>query len=120
MLNVELLKKLTMKIVIALIIALVSSIGVQAQNGVATIQTSGQCLECKANIEKTVKAVKGVRMASFDMETKQVKVFFNPKKTSVENIRKAISEKGYDADQLKAEPAGIEKLSPCCRPGGHD
>jgi mercuric ion binding protein len=90
-----------------------------AQNGVATIQTSGQCLECKANIEKAVTAVKGVRMATFDMETKQVKVFFNDKKTNVDAIRKAISEKGYDADQLKANPEGIEKLSPCCRPGGH-
>ena len=109
-----------MKILITLIVALISSVGVQAQNGVATIQTSGQCLECKANIEKAVAAVKGVRMAAFDMETKKVTVYFNPKKTSVEAIRKAVSEKGYDADQLKAEPAGIEKLSPCCRPGGHD
>lgn len=109
-----------MKILITIIIALFSSICVQAQNGVVTIQTSGQCLECKANIEKAVTAVKGVRMASFDMDTKQVKVYFNPKKTTVESIRKAVSEKGYDADDVKAEPAGIEKLSPCCRPGGHD
>lgn len=109
-----------MKHLLISVLLTIVAISANAQNGVATIKTSGQCLECKANIEKAVKAVKGVRMAEFDMETKQVKVFFNDKKTTVETIRKAISEKGYDADDVKANPEGISKLSPCCRPGGHE
>lgn len=109
-----------LKIIFTLLIASASYTGAIAQVQEVVIQTSGKCLECKENIEKAVMSEKGVRFAELDMETKKVKVVFNPKRTNEEIIRQAISRKGYDADAVKADPAGIEKLSPCCRPGGHE
>ena len=49
---------------------------------------------------------------------KKVTVGYNPKKISLDEIRKIISETGYDADDLKANPKSVEKLPACCKPGG--
>lgn len=109
-----------LKIILTLLLTSASFTGVVAQVQEVVIQTSAKCLECKENIEKAVMSEKGVRFAELDMETKKVKVVYNLKRTNEEVIRQAISRKGYDADEVKADPAGIEKLSPCCRPGGHE
>lgn len=108
------------KIFLFTIISLLAFTTVQAQTEEIIIQTSGQCLQCKTNIEKGLMAEKGVKMAQFDMNSKKVKVVYNAKRTDPETIRKTISAIGYDADDVKADPAGIEKLAPCCRPGGHN
>ena len=42
-------------------------------------------------------------------------MFFNPKKTNVAKLKKAITEVGYDADEVVAETAGYNKLPSCCK-----
>lgn len=83
------------------------------------IQTTAQCNECKENIEKALMAEKGVRFAELDVKSKQAKVVYNSKKTTPEQLRKAISMVGYDADDVPADPAAVLKLSPCCTKDGH-
>jgi periplasmic mercuric ion binding protein len=90
-----------------------------AQTQEIVIQTSAQCKDCKANIEKALLAEKGVRFAELDMNTKQVKVAYNTKKTTPEQLRKTISLAGYDADDVPADSAAVLKLSPCCTKDGH-
>lgn len=87
---------------------------------VAKILTNAQCSDCKQRIEGVLNYEKGINYAVLDVETKMVEVRFNSKRTSLEKIRKTISEIGYDADDVKANPKTQEELPGCCQPGGHD
>ena len=104
---------------IALFFAMSLSSQVVAQSQEIIIQTTAQCGECKTIIEKALMAEKGVRFAELDVKSKQAKVVFNPKKTTPEQLRKAISMVGYDADDVLADPAAVAKLNPCCTKDGH-
>lgn len=84
------------------------------------IKTSAICEQCKETIEKKLAFTKGVMESNVDVDSKDkiVTVIFNPKKTTVDKIRKSIAEVGYDADDVLAVPAGYEKLADCCKKGG--
>lgn len=58
------------------------------------------CETCKSHIEKTLYQVKGVKFCSVNFWENKIRVVFNPKKTSENNVRTAISECGYDADKI--------------------
>lgn len=84
------------------------------------IKTSAECDMCKKTIEKTLSFEKGVKKVECDIETKEVSVTYNPKKTSPEKIREAISKAGYDADEVKANNKAYQKLPECCKKGNKD
>ncbi|MFM2189775.1 MAG: hypothetical protein RL491_161 [Bacteroidota bacterium] len=86
-----------------------------AQESKITIKTTARCGECKENIEKALMQEKGVRFAELDVKTAVAVVVYNSKKTTPETLRKAISDVGYDADELAANPVAVEKLKPCCK-----
>ncbi|MFM7079690.1 MAG: heavy-metal-associated domain-containing protein [Bacteroidota bacterium] len=88
-----------------------------AQEADITIKTSAQCGTCKTNIEKALMMEKGVRFAELDVKTQNARVIYNSKRTTPEQLRKAISGVGYDADELPADPVAVEKLKPCCKKG---
>lgn len=88
------------------------------QTEVVKIKTSAECGSCKKRIEEKLNYTKGVKYAELDVESKIVEVKFNPKKISVEDIKRILSETGYDADEVKAIPEAVEKLPACCKPGG--
>ncbi|WP_448530427.1 heavy-metal-associated domain-containing protein [Raineya sp.] len=79
------------------------------------IKTSAVCGMCKKKIEKDLSYEKGVVSADLNVETKIVTVKYNPKKTSVAKIKKAINKAGYDADELPANPKAYNKLPECCK-----
>ncbi len=105
--------------IVALLFLMSLSSKVSAQSQEIIIQTTAQCGECKAIIEKALMAEKGVRFAELDVKSKQAKVVYNPKKTTPEQLRKVISLVGYDADDVPADPAAVAKLNPCCTKDGH-
>jgi mercuric ion binding protein len=84
------------------------------------IQTSAQCGTCKTIIEKALKNTPGVKKAKLDLDTKKVTVKYNSSKITPDQIRKAITAAGYDADQLPAKPAAYNALPACCKKGGHN
>ncbi|MDQ3050709.1 MAG: cation transporter [Bacteroidota bacterium] len=90
-----------------------------SQTAEIIIQTTAQCGECKEIIEKALMAEKGVRFAELDVKSKQAKVVYNTNKTTPEQLRKAISMVGYDADGVVADSAAVLRLSPCCTKDGH-
>src|SRR5688572_8968684 len=81
------------------------------------IKTSAECEMCKATIEKVMAYTKGVKKATLDLKTRELTVVYNPKKTSPDEIRKAISEAGYDADSIPANNKAYKKLEACCKGG---
>ena len=85
---------------------------------VATIQTSAECGSCKTRIENKLNYTSGIKFAELNLEDKKVTVKYNSTKIKLEEIKKIISETGYDADEVKAVPEAVEKLPACCKPGG--
>ena len=79
------------------------------------ITTSAVCKSCKKTIEKALSAEKGVIKSSLDVSTKVVTVNYDPAITSPEKIRLAISNAGYDADDVKANPKAYKRLDDCCK-----
>ena len=90
----------------------------KASSETAIIQTSAQCGDCKERIEELLNYTKGVTFAELDLVTKKVTVKFKSSKISLTEIKKKISDLGYDADEIKANAEGIKKLPACCQPDG--
>lgn len=77
------------------------------------IKTSTECDMCKARVQKALSFEKGIKDIDVNYEKKEITVVYNPKKTTPEKIRTAISKAGYDADDVKADPKAYEKLPNC-------
>lgn len=80
------------------------------------IQTSAKCGDCEVRIEDALNYMKGVKFAELNNETKVVTVRYKTKKVSLNEIKEKIASVGYDADDVKAQEAAIEKLPACCKP----
>jgi copper chaperone CopZ len=87
----------------------------------AIIKTTITCDHCKACetcgglLEKTLLKTKGIQMITLNEKDATIEVIFNSKKTDLIAIKTAISKLGYDADEIKADPSGYEKLDGCCK-----
>ncbi len=79
------------------------------------IKTSAQCNMCKETIEKAMAYEKGVKTFNLDLNTKVLKVTYDEKKTNPDKIRKAVSQLGYDADDVPGNPKAYAKLPACCK-----
>jgi periplasmic mercuric ion binding protein len=87
-----------------------------AQTEKATIKTSAQCEMCKENIETAVAKLDGVKKASLDVSTKELKVKFDAGKISLDEIKKAVTATGYWADNLIPDKEAYAALPACCKP----
>lgn len=85
----------------------------------AKIQTSAVCDMCKETIEKQLAFTKGVTAADLDVKTSIVTVSYKANKTTLDDIRRAINEVGYDADSTKATQKGYDNLHECCKKDSH-
>jgi copper chaperone CopZ len=90
----------------------------------ATIKTpTVQCDECKQRIENYVSREQGVQKVVVDYKKKTTTVTYVVDRTNIENVKAAIANCGYDADDVLAEPDAYKRLPTCCKKpedgGGH-
>lgn len=92
----------------------------QEQKKTETIEiaTSAECGTCKKTLEDKLNYTKGIRYAELDVATKKLTVSYTAKKISADEIRKIISDTGYDADNVSANTSSQKALPKCCQPGG--
>jgi copper chaperone CopZ len=96
----------------------------QKTNLKAVIQTNIICDHCKECetcgklFHEKLLAIKGVKMIELDTDKMTITVFYNTKKTNLNAIKTAISTLGYDADDIKADQVGYDKLDGCCKVEG--
>ena len=82
----------------------------------ASIQTPhAQCEACKQRIESFMAREEGVIKTVVDFKRKLTKVTYYTQRTNIENIKTAIANVGFDADDVTANPDFYEKLPPCCK-----
>ena len=104
-------------LMLAVILAAMPANSQDKKNETIKIKTSAVCDMCKESIEQGLAYEKGVKNATLDLDTKICTVTYNPAKTTVADIRKAISKLGYDADDVPADKAAYAKLPSCCKKG---
>ncbi|MBL4623735.1 MAG: heavy-metal-associated domain-containing protein [Flavobacteriales bacterium] len=86
-----------------------------SKNSVVVIKTSAQCEMCEERILTKLSLHKGVKAVKFNLETQEATVTYNSVKTSEDELREAISEIGYSADDVEPAEDAYEKLPNCCK-----
>ena len=81
-----------------------------------TIKTpTVQCESCKKRIESYMVREDGIHKINVDYKKKTTKVTFVSDRTNIENIKTAIANVGYDADDVTANEESYKKLPSCCK-----
>ena len=75
----------------------------------------GVCGMCEKRIESNCCATKGIKMADWNKENRMLKVIFNEKKISLEEIHKKVASIGHDTKLETAPDEAYDKLDMCCK-----
>jgi copper chaperone CopZ len=89
-----------------------------AKTQLVTIKTSAECGECKERIESKLNYTKGIVFSELDFKSQVLTVKFKPTKITLEQIKRIVSDLGYDADDVKANVDAQKALPSCCQPHG--
>ena len=98
-----------------------AAVGVAAFSQTKAVQTAKfstptvQCDMCKNNIETYLKRVDGVITVNVNVRRKETTVKYYTDRTNDEALKTAISNVGYDANELKANPDSYKALPKCCK-----
>ena len=86
-----------------------------------TIKTPNTCNHCKVcetcggKLEGDLVFVKGIQLVTYNEADQNTTVIYWTKKITPEKIRKEISLRGFDADEVKADPNGYKQRDGCCK-----
>ena len=79
------------------------------------IFVDGVCGMCENRIESNCLATKGIKLADWNKENRMLKVIYNEKKISLEEIHKRIASIGHDTNFETASEESYGKLDMCCK-----
>lgn len=104
-----------MKKTILILTVLITTIAfAQNKNAKASIEVDGVCAMCKERIEKAAIRTKGVKSAVWNVDTHQLKLIFDERKTDLTTISKNIAAVGHDTKEIKATDEQYNSVHPCC------
>ena len=87
----------------------------QSKNAKATIEVDGVCLMCKDRIEKASIKTKGVKSAVWNVETHELSLVYDERKTDLIQIQEGIAAVGHDTQKIKATDEAYNNLHSCCK-----
>ncbi|APY10309.1 ATPase [Seonamhaeicola sp. S2-3] len=87
----------------------------QNKNAKATTEVDGVCGMCKARIEKACLNTKGVKWAEWNVDTHELKLIFDERKTNLKDIEANILAVGHDVKDKKATDEAYNSVHPCCK-----
>ncbi|HEY5371475.1 MAG TPA: heavy-metal-associated domain-containing protein [Hanamia sp.] len=83
----------------------------------AVIKTPGVLADaCKTSIDNFLVHQYGVSSVKADYRRHTVTVVWYTDRTNIENIKYALANMGYDADDVTAEPDAYKRLNHACKP----
>jgi len=100
--------------IVALMMLSISAFA-QNKNAKASIEVDGVCLMCKERIEKASIKTKGVKSAVWNVNTHELKLIFDERKTDLATIQSNIAAVGHDTKELKATEEAYNSVHACCR-----
>jgi len=110
--------KSNIKFIISTLVLVIGFNAANAQEKLPKIRTvefkvDGVCEMCKNRIQSSA-LIKGVKLAQWNKESKQLKVIYSTKNATEEAIHKAIAEAGHDTEKMKAKDENYNALPGCC------
>ncbi len=110
-------------LILTVAIALLSLLNATAQQKTetVTIKTEIACDHCKvcescgSNLETAIYKLKGVKRVDILEKENIIRVAYNTKKVTLEDIKIAITKSGFSADELKADATAYANLDDCCK-----
>ena len=87
----------------------------KAVNKVVFKTPTVQCESCKERIENYLKREPGVSVVKVDYKKKTTAVTYLTDRNNIEQLKTAIANAGYDADDITAEEEAYKKLPKCCK-----
>ena len=87
----------------------------QNKNAKASIEVDGICEMCKERIEKAAIRTKGVKSAVWNVDTHELKLIYDERKTDVKVISKNLASVGHDTKAIKATEEQYQSVHPCCK-----
>ena len=91
------------------------SINSFAQTKSTKIIVDGVCMMCEERIEKNIIGLKGIKLANWNLENRILKLVYNEKKISLDEIHKFLASIGRDTNKEIASNQAYNLLDPCCQ-----
>ena len=104
-----------MKLNIFLSLMLLFSFKSISQTKSTVIIVDGVCMMCENRIEKQAIDKKGIKLADWNLENRTLKLVYNEKHISVDDIHKFIASIGPDTKMEIASDEAYSLLDPCCK-----
>jgi copper chaperone CopZ len=82
---------------------------------ISSFKVYGNCEMCKKTIDGSLKDVKGINSANWNVEDKTMTVSFDSTKTNMSEIHKQIASVGYDTELEKGNDDAYKALHECCQ-----
>ncbi|WP_431137348.1 heavy-metal-associated domain-containing protein [Psychroserpens mesophilus] len=103
------------KIVMVLCLMITTIAFAQDKNAKGSLEVDGVCLMCKERIEKAAIRTKGVKSAIWNVETHELKLIYDARKTNLDAVTKSIVAVGHDTKEVKATDEAYNSVHPCCK-----
>ncbi|HZW62493.1 MAG TPA: heavy-metal-associated domain-containing protein [Flavobacteriaceae bacterium] len=87
----------------------------QDKNTKASIEVDGVCEMCKKRIEKACITSKGVKSANWNIDTHELQLIYDARKTNLKTIQKRIASVGHDTKEVKATDEAYNSIHACCK-----
>lgn len=105
-----------MKKIVVFVFFLVTTVVIgQNKNARASIEVDGVCGMCKERIEKACIKTKGVKSANWNVDTHELKLIYDERKTDVKTISQNIAAVGHDTKEIKATDEAYNAIHACCK-----
>ncbi|WP_400077024.1 heavy-metal-associated domain-containing protein [Winogradskyella sp. R77965] len=103
------------KIILIFTVLLATATFAQNKNAKASMEVDGVCGMCKERIEKAAIRTKGVKSAVWNVDTHELKLIYDERKTDLKTISKKIASVGHDTKAIKATEEQYQSVHPCCK-----
>lgn len=87
----------------------------QDKNARASIEVDGVCGMCKERIEMAAIKTKGVKSAVWSVDTHQLDLIYDARKTNLDSVSKHVAAVGHDTKAIKATEEAYLSVHTCCR-----
>ena len=97
------------------VLFMVMSLSAQDKNAKGSLDVDGVCGMCKARIEKAAIKITGVKSVKWSVETHELNVIYDARKTSLDSVAKYVSLAGHDTKKFTAPDEAYNLVNPCCK-----
>jgi periplasmic mercuric ion binding protein len=109
------MKKFLLSLVTICIFAIAGNAQTKAVQTVKVNTPTIQCESCKKRIETYLNRYDGISYINVNVKKKEVTVKYITDRINEEEIKTAIANSGYDANEVSANPESYIKLPKCCK-----